>query len=219
MSRSNFRRGRNRAYQLKRVRTERLEKKLFLIICEGAKTERGYFFNLESAIKTGATLKIPKTKDRSSPQDLLVDMTRSLQEYETEIKKTLGEAWIVLDKDNWEPDQLEMIYNWAKEKKHYNVAISNPKFEYWLILHYECGTKPGAKRKESCESYLKRKYIPTYKKGKSLPSIIFDCGRVIDAIRRGKVRDSSRCKKWPHYEGCTTVYRLVERIINTKQLN
>ena len=217
---SNFRRKGAPTRQIGRDEEERLDKKTFFIVCEGAKTEHGYFQRLKRIIEDDATanvsVKIAKTKNRTSPRDLLTNMRRSLKEYDSKGGRDIDEAWIVLDRDHWPIPQLKDVYKWAESTSNYNVAISDPQFEYWLILHYECGTKRDAKQKSTCETYLRNNYIPEYKKGRQLPPKIFICSSISDAIRRAKVRDSSKCKKWPRHDGCTTVYRLVESIIKTK---
>ena len=210
-------RGGTSAPSIGRGDDERFDKKCFFLVCEGAKTEHGYFDGLMRSIEENATtkvsVKITKTRHKSSPKDLLVVMKRCLKEYEASIGKDIGEAWIVLDRDNWPIPQLEAIYKWAETKSNYNVAISDPQFEYWLILHYKCGTKERAKNKRTCESYLREHGIKKYKKGKPLPQSVFDPNLRNEAIVRARVRDASKCKKWPSFSGCTTVYRLVENIL------
>jgi hypothetical protein len=72
------------------------------------------------------------------------------------------------------------------------LAVSNPKFEYWLLLHFEDGTRIGNSRQ--CTEYLKR-YLPHFEKGhvevnKLRPG-------VHDATRRAKLKDTPPCVDWP----------------------
>ena len=216
MSSSGSHCGRRRATRITRNSEQRLRRKQFLIVCEGAKTEPGYFKRLVKLRTTCVSLNIPKTKYKSSPKALLERMNSSLKDYDAAFGKTTGEAWIVMDRDNLEEYQLEEIYNWSMKKRHYNVAISDPQFEYWLILHFKDGKNDLARKKTSIITYLKRWCIPKYEKGKPLPEKVFDCKRINEAINRARDRDSPECEKWPTHKGCTTLYRLVERILNAK---
>ena len=55
------------------------------------------------------------------------------------------EAWIVVDKDNWSDHDLAQLFKWALQSDSYGFALSNPKFEFWLLLHFE-----DVKRGEKC---------------------------------------------------------------------
>jgi len=48
-------------------------------------------------------------------------------------------AWIVVDADSWPEDQLLELHGWSTEDSRYGLAVSNPKFEFWLLLHFEDG--------------------------------------------------------------------------------
>ena len=49
------------------------------------------------------------------------------------------EAWIVIDRDEWTEEQLARLHQWSNERTNHGFALSNPNFEYWLILHFEDG--------------------------------------------------------------------------------
>ena len=122
--------------------------------------------------------------------------------------KSSDEAWLVVDKDQWGDEQLMQLYDWAQTRNNYGFALSNPKFEYWLLLHFEDGT--GIASSRDCDARLKRQ-LPNYNKG-------IDAGKISrkqidDAIRRAKLRDNPPCIDWPRTFGSTTVYRLVENIL------
>ena len=70
-----------------------------------------------------------------------------------EIKKT-DEAWLVVDKDQWSSAQLLMLHQWAQSAANYGMALSNPKFEYWLLLHFEDGSGVGTS--SQCSERLRR---------------------------------------------------------------
>jgi hypothetical protein len=114
---------------------KRKYRQLFVIATEGSITEPQYFtiFNND---QTTIQVKCLKNKTNSSPQQVL----KKMQEYllENELKKT-DQAWLVVDKDEWQDPQLELLYQWSQQANNYGLAVSNPKFEYWLLLHFEDG--------------------------------------------------------------------------------
>jgi len=84
--------------------------------------------------------------------------------------------------------------------------MSNPKFEYWLLLHFEDGS--GVRSSGDCSERLK-KYLPNYNKGIDIKRITPE--RILEAIYRAEKRDSPPCMDWPRGVG-TTVYRLVKSL-------
>jgi hypothetical protein len=121
--------------------------------------------------------------------------------------KDPDEAWLVVDKDQWTDDQLTLLHNWSQSKENYGFALSNPKFEYWLLLHFEDGN--GVQSSAQCSERLSRN-LPDYDKGVDIRK--FTQASIGDAVGRAKLRDKPLCADWPRTIG-TTVYRLVEKLI------
>jgi hypothetical protein len=63
-------------------------------------------------------------------------MTKYLKEQR--LLKT-DEAWLAVDKDIWIDSQLQELHQWPQEAQNHGFALSNPSFEYWLLLHFEDG--------------------------------------------------------------------------------
>lgn len=120
------------------------------------------------------------------------------------------EAWLVVDQDDWTESQLRELWNWSQTKPEYNLAVSNPCFEYWLLLHFD--TDPKVTSVRNCITKLK-KFLPEYTKSKLETHKLQSS--VHNAIQGARIRDNPPCIDWPHTNG-TTVYRLVERILMTK---
>jgi hypothetical protein len=116
------------------------------------------------------------------------------------------EAWIVIDTDSWTEEQLAAVHAWSVEAPGRGLCVSNPMFEYWLLLHFEDGDNVASPR-ECLEKLVRR--LPTYGKG-SLPLSQLE-PRVDEAVGRARRRDTPPCLDWPRLTG-TTVYRLVERL-------
>lgn len=184
---------------------KRRYKKLFIIATEGEKTEPQYFnwFDNQSVIRVKCLI-----SKHSSPTAVLKKMQTYL------VKERLSksdEAWLVVDKDCWSDDQLDQLHNWAQTAGNYHFALSNPKFEYWLLLHFEDGK--GVRNSHECSERLK-KYLPDYDKSIDVKKITMKM--VNEAINRAKDRDNHNVK-WPQNIG-TTVYKLVENILKTQLL-
>lgn len=186
---------------------ERRYKKLFVVSVEGSKTEPQYFaiFNQPQSIVLVKCLKRPSTD--SSPIQVLKKMKSYLRK--ESLKKT-DEAWIVVDKDDWTEDLLKELLQWAKESENHGFALSNPNFEYWLLLHFEDGK--GIANSQECLTRLKR-YLPSYKK--DIDSRKITLKLIAKAIERAKQRDANQANDLPQMWS-TTVYKLVERIIHHK---
>jgi len=186
---------------------ERRYRKLFVISVEGFTTEPQYFsiFNdLELVIHVDCL----KDKNESSPIHVLRRMKKHLKE--TKLRNS-DEAWLVVDKDQWTDEQLTKLYAWSEENENFGFALSNPKFEYWLLLHFEEGV--GIVTSRQCSERLVR-YLPDYEK--SIDAHKISPERIADAVRRAKERDNPPCRDWPRNTG-TTVYRLVTRLLNKSE--
>ncbi len=183
---------------------ERRYKKLFVVSVEGSKTEPQYFaiFNQPQSIVLVKCLRRPSTE--SSPIQVLKRMEGYLRK--ESLMKT-DEAWIVVDKDDWTEDQLRELLQWAKKCENHGFALSNPNFEYWLLLHFEDGK--GITNSQECLTRL-RLHLPNYKKDIDGKKITLEL--ITKAILRAKQRDINRSNGLPQ-TWSTSVYKLVERII------
>ncbi|MGD9895654.1 MAG: RloB family protein [Candidatus Methylacidiphilaceae bacterium] len=183
-------------------------RKLYVIAAEGEKTERQYFDLFKHLFKDEQPLIVVKCLPggcKSAPSQVLKRMERFLRQ---EKLRSSDEAWLVTDKDRWDDEKLAQLHQWAQKcRGSRGFALSNPKFEYWLLLHFENGK--GVASASDCINRLSR-HLPDYDKGISRSR--FTKERIRDAIRRAKERDKPPCEDWPKSVG-TTVYRLVESLL------
>ncbi len=174
----------------------RAYRRRFVVATEGQETEPRYFsmFNSKSATITVVLL---GSKRKTSPRRVLERLERA------DIGKN-DPAWIVIDRDTWEEEELHQVFNRCAEKG-FCMAMSNPMFEYWLLLHFEEGKGVNA---GNVTSRL-RVHLPDFTKShvevnKIRPGIA-------KAIERAERKDRPPCKKWPKATG-STVYRLVKEL-------
>ena len=115
-------------------------KKAIIISCEGRVTEFEYFNgiknNLSSYINVVLEVHvIPKHSNASEPKDIF----KNLEEYITTVydyKSNYDECWLVLDREEVPARKAHILAIMPScESKNYNIAITNPTFEFWLLLH------------------------------------------------------------------------------------
>lgn len=181
------------------------KRKLFIIAAEGINTEPQYF-DLFSSNDYIVDVKCLKGKN-SAPHEVLKRMTGYLRK--SRFRKT-DEAWLVVDKDEWTNDQIDVLYMWSQLSTNYGFALSNPKFEYWLLLHFEDGHR--SPNSNECTRRL-NSYLPEY--NKNIKRGTFTREQFQAAIQRAKIHDNPPCPDWHRNTVGTTVYRLVEKILQT----
>ncbi|MDY6804625.1 MAG: RloB family protein [Cyanobacteriota bacterium] len=99
---------------------------LFLIVCEGEKTEPNYFQSFplpQYAIDVRGL--------GTNPQNLVrkaLKISREEGEYDS--------VWCVFDRDSWKADDFNGAITYA-EKNGIKVAYSNEAFELWYLLHFD----------------------------------------------------------------------------------
>lgn len=180
---------------------ERRYKKLIIIAAEGTKTEPQYFSLFNQHETTFVHVKCLRSTKDTTPAQVLSRMREYLKSHS--LKKS-DYAWLVVDKDNWAEDQLAVLHEWSKQHPNYGLALSNPHFEYWLLLHFDDGH--GIANSQQCIQRLK-KHLPEYEK--EIDTRKFTPERINLAIARARQKDSPPTTHWPKSIG-TTVYRLVE---------
>ncbi len=177
---------------------------MFVIAAEGSVTELTYM-SLVGAIGSNVRVHCLRKGDKNSPSQVLQRMEQFLK---SEGLRTTDEAWVVVDTDAWTAEDLQSLHSWSTERCNHGLAVSNPKFEFWLLLHFDSGN--GAATATECDRRLK-KHLPAY--DKRVEPSKFPRDRIDAAIERARSRDTPACSDWPRNPPGTTVYRLVERVL------
>ncbi|HDY7860562.1 TPA: RloB domain-containing protein [Vibrio vulnificus] len=71
----------------------------------------------------------------SSPDAVVSYATSYIDKYHPEFDKDKDKVFIIIDKDGWEDKKLSNALSLCKQKN-YQLIISNPAFELWLLLHF-----------------------------------------------------------------------------------
>ena len=125
--------------------------KLFAIACEGIKREAEYFCHFDGIDR----IKVDIIRDEeghynSSPAGVLSKVKKYIEEVGLSDEDSL---WIVVDVDKWPREQLDELHEYCKQYNNWNISISNPCFEVWLLFHKrenledtDCSTPEVAKQ-------------------------------------------------------------------------
>ncbi len=119
----------SKKYLKRRIGNKGKPKDVFLIVCEGEKTEPLYFgsFRLPKRIITVAGI-----------GDHTENLVKKAIKYRKDAAKygiKFDQTWCVFDKDSFPPNNFDNAIRIA-EKEDINVAYSNEAFELWYLLHF-----------------------------------------------------------------------------------
>lgn len=146
-----------------RASANRTPRRRILVVCEGEKTEPTYLRELKVELRL-ASLDIVGSKSCGSAPICLVDEARERNGGKVGRRNTeYDEVWIVCDVDDHE--SLARAVDKAQANG-FEVALSNPCFEIWLLLHFAYSTR--ARHRDDVQRELRRDdYLPGYEKGTS----------------------------------------------------
>lgn len=201
--------------------------KFFLLSFEGEKSEPKYFKDFRDSEyfnNSGLIEIIPLRKTKNSGTNPIY-VKRLLKEVKNDynFKKT-DEFWLIIDRDQWESIHkisFEDLYNDCRKESNFFIALSNPCFEIWLLLHLkdinEFDDKEQKKIYENSKTSSSKNYIDQvlgeisgrgYNKRPN-PNVFLP--NIKNAIERAKKLDD-RNDEYPSYLG-SHVYKLVEKLI------
>jgi hypothetical protein len=176
---------------------------LLLIVCEGASTEPSYFGELKRRARL-LSIDIEVREGRGGSTLSIVEYARQLAR-----RDEYDEIWCVIDTEILATNAAFAPAVAAAERSRIRLAVSNPAFEYWYLLHFE-ETDRGFASVNQLIGYLKTVCLPDYVKRAGYTPPIFDQTDV--AVRRAKRllrRHATQADPFPHPS--TTVYELVKR--------
>lgn len=139
-------------------------KPIILIVCEGARTEPEYFEGFARACHN-PRVRIKISSEHGVPKTLVIAAKDYQQKAEDEAHREGDEnliydsVWCVFDVDDHPnvSDAMQMAHD-----NRIRLAISNPCFELWLVLHFR--DNPGMQHRAKIQKMLSR-HVPGYDKG------------------------------------------------------
>lgn len=162
-----------------------------LIACEGRATETGYFEALRRHLRLPPAVMSVFANKGSSPLTLVRQLVaeRDRRAEQGTFDAAGGDVcWVVCDGDE---HRLADAKSWnaaiaLAEQERVRLAISNPSFELWYLLHYQDQFAPLTAAQALAQ--LKR-HLPRYAKA----SVLFPeplLPRTAEALRRAKTLDA-----------------------------
>lgn len=201
------------------------DSRLIVIAAEGERTEKIYFEALRAYARNSRVhIKIlerdEENKHNSAPEYVLEQLTQYKTEHALEQD---DELWLVIDRDDWKPTALRVVAQKCAQDEAFHMALSNPCFELWLLLHLEDVSSVSKEEKERIQRnsregtndpYLKREMRRlmggSYNESRYNAFVLVP--HVQDAINRAEILDVDKQARWPQELG-TRVYLLAQSIL------
>lgn len=188
-----------------RATRDALERKRFLIVCEGKNTEPQYFEKLAYAWRLRAC--VVSLGGAGAPEQLFSEALSTKEKSENE-NNCFDEVWAVFDKDEIDTKTILSVRRKAAESG-IKVAFSNECFELWLLLHFQ---DDGWHTQRRDLPTALDAYLPGYSNSKSISSKHFALLRKVlpDAMRRAERLEKDKTLE-DDLEACpyTNVHELV----------
>ena len=203
--------------------------RLIVIASEGKDTEQIYFKALAKEytnprVHVHILERSEDEQNSSSPEYVLRQLNNYKSLYELEAD---DELWLVVDKDRWTDAMLSRVATECTQEVSMHMALSNPCFELWLLLHLEDASSltpkeqkqwmENRRKSRNTDPFLKvrlRQKMGSYHESAyDAPALI---AHVEEAIVRAKALDKNPADRWPQTLG-TRVYLLVESVMNRNQ--
>lgn len=145
-------------------------KQVILIVCEGEKTEKNYFETLKKQLNLTNANIIIDPDSNPSPSSVVEYAKRKLEQNPNEY----DEIYCVFDRDRHR--DFNEALNMTKKKK-INAIVSDPCFEFWILLHFTktskiFGGSGGSPCKEVQEEKAFRENVKNYAKDYDFKEII-----------------------------------------------
>jgi RloB-like protein len=193
-----------------------------LIALEDLRSARLYFEGFKKELKAQRVIVIAPHVG-SAPKSVIDAAIKARDDPELKNKAGLDEGdeydkvWVVFDTEGPRNAQRNVDARHAIERARqlgFQTAVSNPSFEYWLLIHFEWCVKPFQNGDAVCR--LLKKHIPDFDKGKdcfliTLPHVQTAIGHA-KRVFAERYQHSSKhpCDCHP----CTEIYRLVESLLS-----
>ena len=203
--------------------------RLIVIASEGKDTERIYFKALAKEytnprVHVHILERSVDEQNNSSPEYVLKQLNNYKSQYELEDD---DELWLVVDKDRWTEAMLSRVATECSQEVAMHMALSNPCFELWLLLHLEDAASLTPEEQKQCmENRRKSKNADPYLKVRlrqkmgsyheSSYDVLTLIAHIEDAIERARALDKNPNDRWPQTLG-TRVYLLAESVMNRNQ--
>ncbi len=187
--------------------------KKIIIAMEGNTTEPNYFSAVKKKLQASSLKIILLTRDEKNTNSAPIHIIEEIKNYKKKdsIDKN-DELWLIIDKDRWPDSQLSTVAEECITSK-YNLGLSNPCFEIWLILHYDNLSGHIGETWSSRTAHDRWNSIHAAHNISSHQKI---ADNILPAIDNAKELDKNKTARWPNTIG-TRVYKLAESIVENSK--
>ena len=190
--------------------------KLIWVIPEGRVTEYEYFRTVKRKLNSkdsGISVEVARNPRGGAAGNLVSIAEKTESKI---IKNREFEIWIVLDDDRrTDKNKLFVWYRGDKNKR--KLAVTNPMFEFWLLLHFGCKKVLMSKSKygDQLGKEISKAIGRPYKFESKLEEDFITYNRIKNACVLAKGQEVSSLSNWPKL-GSTNVDLLLKRILKIK---
>ena len=188
-----------------------------LIVCEGKKTEQIYLNALRTHYRL-ATVDVKIHGEGAGPLEVVQRAIDLTAERRRAAKRSCGvppyeEVWCVFDREaSNEPKSFPEAVQLARHHQ-IRLAVSNPSFEYWYLLHFVETSRAFQHAREVLDELRKDGCIPGYQKNQDVFHLLRE--RTTEAHDRAEQLHMRHpdIEHDPYPNPSTLVYQLVGGII------
>lgn len=204
------RRRRDRERRPPRRRASRQARRRLLVVCEGERTEPEYIKGFERQVRNHLVT-VEVSKERGDPRKVVEIAKALMHDAKREARRShdtwleFDEVWCVFDRD--EHERYDAAVNMAQDNN-LELAVSNPSFELWLVLHFR--ESPGPQHRDTLRRMLRDRLLPGYDKGIDFEALAEGIEVAIERTRR--LDEDAAAMGEPRRNPTTGVYRLTDSI-------
>lgn len=191
--------------------------RFFVVATDDTYAPTQYFEHLHLTRVKVVVLETPVDSGLSAPVYVVNRLKEAVKKARKEMQEG-DEFWVLLDTDHhFRANNIAQTDEALREARQsgFKVAVSNPCFELWLLLHHK-DIPPGQAfaNAQAVEQEL-RGILGDYNKTK-VKLGQFPAEKVPDAMRRARELTTGQPDFWPETTG-THVYLLMESVLRTPQ--
>ncbi|MGS2727945.1 RloB family protein [Psychroserpens sp. BH13MA-6] len=189
------------------------ERKYFLIVCEGEKTEPNYFRYFRNKLPKHLLNTVELVGEGDNTLNVVKKaISLKLERLKDPITPEFDEVWAVFDKDDFPNERVDSAFNLANQSN-IKCAFSNQSFELWYVLHFQY-LDANLHRSQYIEILSDILGLKYEKNSEEIVELIFEKGDLNLAVKSSKKLEEINKGKSPSNSApFTSVYLLVENLM------
>ncbi len=181
--------------------------RLFVIVAEGEREDAYFAWFHEKNLRISVEV-VNREKDKSAPSHFLERLRKHIQE--TGWREKDGDlVWFVLDVDRWKQKEIEDLIIHCQQETNWNIAISNPCFEVWILYHILTDIEDNGEKPKALKSMVHIESCKVFNHGYDIN--VF-CSMIETAAKNAQNTDEKPQQDFPDRMK-TKVYQLAEQML------